>query len=151
MFFFCFCSHILCGDPLSQRLLFRGTTESLQHTHIQLHTTQSPAITDNQVLLYTHTVWSVAALFFQVIQGCRAGFEPKTSHNSCLVLSLKLPLSHPCTLMTFHINTIPSTALLTWCRSDLWQYEDWWCAITSAIQEGYITLHRTTYGSRNKT
>ena len=74
----CFlCSLILRGDPLSQRLLFRGPTESLQHAHIQLHTTQSQAITNNQVLLYTHTVWSVAALFFQVIQGCRAGFEPK--------------------------------------------------------------------------
>ena len=72
-----FCSLILRGDPLSQRLLFRGLTESLQRTHIQLHTTQSPAITNNQVLLYTDTVWSVAALFFQVIQGCRAGFEPK--------------------------------------------------------------------------
>ena len=37
------------------------------HTHIRLHTTQSQTITNNQVLFYTHTVWSVAVLFFQVI------------------------------------------------------------------------------------
>ena len=92
--FFCFCSLILRGDPLSQRLLSWGPTESSQHTHIQLHTTQSPAITNNQVLLYTHCVVS-GSTFFQVIQGCRAGFEPRTSHNSCSASSLKLPLSHP--------------------------------------------------------
>ena len=98
IFFWVFCPLILRGDPLGQRLLSRGPTESLQHTHthIQLHTTQSPAITNNQVL-YTHTVWSVAALFFQVVQGCRAGFEPRTSHSSCSASSLTAtePPLHP--------------------------------------------------------
>ena len=102
VFCFCFCSLILRGDPLSQRLFFRGPTESLQHTHIQLHTTQSPAITNNQVLLYTHTHCVVSgSTFFHVIQGCRAGFEPRTSHNSWSASSLKLPLSHPCTIIVF--------------------------------------------------
>ena len=99
MFFFGFCSLILRGDPLSQRLLFWGPTESLQHTHT--HTVTHNTITSNhkqsRLIIHTHTVWSVATLFFQVIQGCRAGFEPKTSHNSCSASSLKLPLSHPCT------------------------------------------------------
>ena len=53
-FFVFFCYLILRGDPLSQRLLFLGPTESLQHTHIQLHTTQSPAITIKSY--YTHTL-----------------------------------------------------------------------------------------------
>ena len=53
--------------------------------------------------------------FFQVIQGCRAGFEPRTSHNSCSASSLKLPLSHPCTpsvqgyLDSSHRRTINSS------------------------------------------
>ena len=53
-----FCYLILRGDPLSQRLLFRGPTELLQHTHIQLHTTQSHVITNNQSRIHTHCVVS---------------------------------------------------------------------------------------------
>ena len=55
----------LRGDSLSRKLLFRGggggPTKSLQiHAHIQICTTQSQTI---KSYLYTHTVWSVAALF----------------------------------------------------------------------------------------
>ena len=52
-------------------------------------------ITGNQI--YTHTLCGQWQHFFQVVQGCRAGFEPRTSHSSCSAPSLKLPLSHPCT------------------------------------------------------
>ena len=66
-------------------------------------------------LYYTHTLWSVAALFFQVIQGCRAGFEPRTFHSSCSASSLKLPLSHPCTqldLISCHWQVVLKESLV---------------------------------------
>ena len=96
-FVFCFYL-ILPGDPLSQRLLFRGPMESLQvHTHSYTRHNYKQSQTIKSYYLYAHTVWSVTGIFFQVIQGCRAEFEPRTSHNSCSASSLKLPLSHPCT------------------------------------------------------
>ena len=83
VFFFVFCYLILRGDPLSQRLFFRGPTELLR-----VHTTQSQVITIIKSI-HTHTVWSVAALFFQAIQGCRAGLNPE----------------HPITLAQHHHQT----------------------------------------------
>ena len=43
-------------------------------------------ITGNQI--YTHTLCGQWQHFFQVVQGCRAGFEPRTSHSSCSASSL---------------------------------------------------------------
>ena len=70
LFFFCFCYLILRGDPLSQRLFFWGPTESLQ-VHTQTYSyTQHNYYKQSQTIkayyLYTHTVWSVAGLFFQL-------------------------------------------------------------------------------------
>ena len=93
---FLFCYLILRGDPLSQRLLFRGPTELLQYA---THTVRHNTITSNhkQSYTHTHTVWSVAAHFFQVVQGCRAGFEPRISHSSRSASSLTAtePPLHP--------------------------------------------------------
>ena len=80
--------------------LARGYSSGDPRNHYNTHTysyTQHNHQQSQTIVLYTHTVWSVAELFFQVIQGCRAGFEPRTSHNFCSASSLKLPLSHPCT------------------------------------------------------
>ena len=90
----------LCTFHIQQRPVYgiKGPTESLQvHTHTVTHNT----ITSNQVTLSTHTHTQCVVSgrsFFQVIQGCRARFEPRTSHNSCSASSLNCHcVSHPCT------------------------------------------------------
>ena len=79
------------GDPRNH---YRYT-----HTHTHTHSYTQHNYKQSQTIksYYTHTLCGQWQHFFQVIQGCRAGFEPKTSHNSCSASSLKLPLSHPCT------------------------------------------------------
>ena len=58
--FFVFVSFLLHGDPLSQRLLFRGPTESLQ---VHIHTMQSQAIKS------THTLCGQWQHFFSNCSG----------------------------------------------------------------------------------
>ena len=73
-FCFCFCYLLLCGDPLSQRLLFRTHT----HTHIQLHTTQLEGITNNQVVSFIHTHCVVSgSTFFKFFRGAGLGLNPE--------------------------------------------------------------------------
>ena len=78
------------GDPRNHCKYTRMHARTHTHTHIQLHTTPSLAITNNQVMLstYTHPLCGQWQHFFRVIQGCRAGFEPRTSHSSCSASSL---------------------------------------------------------------
>ena len=74
------------GDPRNH---YNTHTRTVTHNTITSNCKQSS-------LIHTHCVVSGSA-FFQIIQGCRAGFESRTSHNFCSASSLKLPLSHPCT------------------------------------------------------
>ena len=87
------------GTHLARDYSSGGPTELLQ-----LHTTQLRRRNHKQsssIVLHTHTLCGQWQHYFQVVQGCRAGIEPRTSHNSCSVsslkLPLKLPLNHPCT------------------------------------------------------
>ena len=69
-----------------------GDPRSHHNTHIQLGTTQSQSIKS-----YTRTLCGQWQHFFQVVQGCRAGFEPRISHSSCSTSSLTATesLLHP--------------------------------------------------------
>ena len=81
LLFFCFCYLILRGDPFSQRLLSRGPTESLQvHTHAysyKKHNNYEQSQTITSYYLDTHTVWSVAGLFFKSFRGAGLGLNPE--------------------------------------------------------------------------
>ena len=98
--FFCFCYLILRGDPLSQRLFFRGPTELLR-----VHTTQSQVITTIKSI-HTHTVWSVVALFFfKPFRGAGLGLNPE----------------HPITLAQHHHQTATEPPLHPRCVHE-WNY-----------------------------
>ena len=74
---FLFCHFILHGDPLSQRLLFRGPTESLQHT--QHNYKQSQTVKSHYLYTYTHThcVVSGSTFFFKSFRGAGLGLNPE--------------------------------------------------------------------------
>ena len=100
-FFVCFCYLILRGDPLSQRLLFRGPTESLQvHTHTYSYTQhnykQSQTIKFFYYYTYTRTLcgqWQ--DFFFKSFRGAGLGLNPE----------------HPITLAQHHTETVTEPPL----------------------------------------